>query len=68
MWTLFGIIAFNVIFGDGSPLLWGMLNTIQIIYYFPLLSFYYPPRLSKFLEYLKVSDLEIDVPLKIEYL
>jgi hypothetical protein len=44
-WTLFAIIAFNVMAGDSTPLLWGMLNTIQIMYFFPLLSFYYPTHL-----------------------
>ena len=66
-YTLLAIIFVNVIFGGASPLLWGMLNTIQIIYFFPLLSLYYPAHLGSFFNYLQVSDMEIDIPIKSEY-
>jgi uncharacterized membrane protein len=54
--------------GDSSPMLWGMLNTIQIIYFFPLLGMYFPANFNAFLKYFKASDLEIDIPIKSEYL
>jgi hypothetical protein len=46
MWfTLIAFLAFKAILGESCPLLWGMLNSIQIIYFFPLLMMYYPPHL-----------------------
>jgi len=66
-WTFLFILMANVLVGDSSPLLWGMLNTLQIIYYFPLLTLNYPTVYKQLLSIMKVSDLEIDIPIKVEY-
>jgi len=66
-WTIFGIIAFNSFFGGSSPLLWGWLNSVQIIYFFPLLGFEMPFIFTRFLQYFKASDLSIDIDIKSEY-
>jgi len=67
-WTIFGILFVNISFGDSSPLLWGMMNSMQLIYYFPLLSFYYPSNFLMFLKYFKVSDLSFSIPIRDEYI
>ena len=48
--------------------MWGFLNTLQIIYYFPFLSFYFPSDFETLLKGLQVSKMEINLNVKSEYL
>jgi len=49
--------------GQSSELLWGFMNTDQIIYYFPVLSTYFPDNLYQFFTYFSASKLQIKIPL-----
>ena len=54
------IISSNVALGQSSELLWAFINTIQIIYFMPLLSLYYPDHYSRFLTYLTSAKVQVD--------
>ena len=59
--TIVAVISSNVMFQQSSDLLWGFLSTIQIIYYFPLLSLYFPDNLSAIITYLSSSRLKLSI-------
>jgi hypothetical protein len=42
-------LIIKLVGGACSPVMWGMLNQMQIIYFFPLLMLYFPQNLSSFL-------------------
>ena len=65
--SLVVIILLNVLFGGGSALLWGMMNSIQIVYFFPLLSMHFPSHLEQFFSYMKMAEFELDLPIIDEY-
>ena len=60
--TMIIMISSNVLLSQSSELLWGFLNTIQIMYFFPLLQLYYPDNLFAILTYLSSSKLQIQIP------
>ena len=41
--------------------MWGFLNTVQIIFFMPLLSHYFPAHLKQFLTYLSSAKMEMDL-------
>jgi len=45
------LVAFNAIFAGDGEYMWGMMNTLQIIFYFPILSHYFPIFVMQFLKY-----------------
>lgn len=49
--------------GDQIELLWGFLNTLQIISYFPYLTLYMPMFLEEFIGSLTISNLQISFKL-----
>lgn len=53
--------------GPCSPIMWGMLNQMQIIYFFPLLMLYFPQNLASFLRFLKASKFSPQLDLVSEY-
>lgn len=54
--------SFNLNFsGDSIELLWGFMNTLQLISYFQFLSLYYTVLLAKFLQSLDVASLNIEI-------
>lgn len=59
--TMVTIISANLIMGQSSSLLWGFMNTIQIIYFMPLLSMYYPEHYGQFLAYLTSAKVQVDM-------
>lgn len=65
--TVIIFLVTNSIMGGSSELLWGMLNTLQIFYYFPLLSIYFPSDYAKFLSYLQVANMDFNIPIENEY-
>ena len=42
-------------------MLWGFLNTLQIISYFPFLSVYFPKQVSSFIESLAIANFKIEI-------
>ena len=54
------IISSNVVLGQSSELLWAFINTIQIIYFMPLLSLYFPDHYSRFLTYITSARVQVD--------
>ena len=54
------IISANVALGQSCELLWAFVNTIQIIYFMPLMSLYYPDHYSRFLTYLTSARVQVD--------
>jgi hypothetical protein len=65
--TIVVFLAGNSLMGGSSELLWGMINTLQIFYYFPLLSMYFPSDYAKFLSYLQVANMDFKIPIESEY-
>ena len=59
--TIAAVISSNVMLQQSSSLLWGFLSTIQIIYFFPLLSLYYPDNLSTIMSSLSSSRLKFSI-------
>lgn len=62
MITMILLISSNILLGSSSELLWGFMNTIQIMYFFPLLQLYYPDALAQILTYLSSSKMQIPMP------
>lgn len=60
--TIFAFITSNVLLKQSTELLWGFLNAIQIIYFFPLLQLYYPDNLAAFLSYFLSARLNFNIP------
>jgi cysteine-rich repeat protein len=60
--TLVALVGSNVLLGQSSELLWGFMNTIQIMFFFPLLMLYYPDHLVTILTYLKSARMMIELP------
>lgn len=60
--TMVALITSNVLLGQSSELLWGFLNTIQIMFYFPLLSLYYPDNLAELLTYFSSAKMQLPIP------
>jgi cysteine-rich repeat protein len=60
--TFAALIASNILLGQSTELMWGFMNTMQIIYFFPLLMLYYPDNLSTILTYFSSWKLMIDLP------
>ena len=55
------MIASNILLSQSSELLWGFMNTLQIIYYLPLLQLYYPDALAQLLTYFSASKAGIPI-------
>ena len=51
------IISINLLLGKSGDLLWGIINAIQIIYFFPVLNLYYPDHLTALLSEFSTSIL-----------
>jgi hypothetical protein len=60
--TLVALVGSNVLLGQSSELLWGFMNTIQIMFFFPLLMLFYPDNLAAILTYLKSARMMIELP------
>ena len=60
--TMVTMISTNVLLSQSSELLWGFLNTIQIMYFFPLLQLYFPDNLATILTYFSSWKLQIEIP------
>eukprot|EP00345_Euplotes_harpa_P013046 CAMPEP_0168333076 /NCGR_PEP_ID=MMETSP0213-20121227/9370_1 /TAXON_ID=151035 /ORGANISM="Euplotes harpa, Strain FSP1.4" /LENGTH=289 /DNA_ID=CAMNT_0008337287 /DNA_START=498 /DNA_END=1368 /DNA_ORIENTATION=- len=60
--SMVAMVSTNIIMGQSSELLWGFMNTIQIMYFFPLLQLYFPDNLYTILTYLSSSKLQIEIP------
>ena len=56
------MISSSLLLSQSSELLWGFLNTLQIIYYFPLLELYYPDALAQLLPYFSSSKMKNPIP------
>jgi len=60
--TIILLIASNLLLNQSSELLWGFLNTMQIIFFFPILQLYFPDHLAMILTYLSSCRLIIPMP------
>ena len=60
--TLVALISSNMMLGQSSELLWGFMNTIQIMYFFPILQLYFPDVLASILTYLSAAKMQISLP------
>lgn len=58
--SLVAIISSNALLGQSCELLWAFTNTIQIIYFMPLLSLYFPSSFSQFLKYLTSTKMKVN--------
>ena len=56
------IISSNILLDESSELIWGFLNTIQIMFFFPLLMLYFPDNLLTVLSYFSSATLFIPIP------
>ena len=56
------IISLNVLLDESSELIWGFINTIQIMFFFPLLMLYFPDNLLTVFSYFSSSTLFIPIP------
>jgi hypothetical protein len=54
------IISTNMMLAKSCELMWGFLNTVQIIFFMPLMSHYFPMHLKQFLVYLSSAKMEVD--------
>ena len=54
------IVTTNVLLSQSWELLWGFLNTMQLIYFFPLMSHYLPDLYMQFLFRLSSSKMDFD--------
>ena len=50
-----------------SEMMWAMINTVQILYFYPMLSMYYPVHYSELLGYMGAANMEFDIPIESEY-
>jgi cysteine-rich repeat protein len=60
--TLIFLVASNIILGQSSELLWGFMNTMQIMLFFPVLQLYYPDVLAEFFTFFSAAKLKVDLP------
>ena len=60
--TMVSIISSNIVLQQSSELLWGFLNTLQMMYFFPLLQLYFPDNFFQILTYLSSTKLKISIP------
>ena len=58
--SLVVIISSNLALGKSNELLWASINIIQIIYFMPLLSLYYPNHYKRFLTFLSTARVQVD--------
>ena len=59
--TLTIMIASNVMMGQSSELMWSFFNTIQILYFFPVLGTYFPDHLYQFFTYFSSSKIRFSI-------
>jgi cysteine-rich repeat protein len=60
--TLIFLVASNILMGQSSELLWGFMNTMQIMLFFPVLQLYYPDLLAQFFTYFSASKFKFEIP------
>lgn len=58
--SMVAIISSNIALGSSSTMLWGFINTVQIIFFMPLMSLYYPDHYCSFLTYLSSTKMNLD--------
>ena len=58
--SIASIVSANMLLSQSWELLWGFLNTMQLIYFFPLLSHYFPDLYMQFLIRLSSSKMDFD--------
>ena len=63
LFTILAVVILNSVFGGEGEFMWGMMNTLQIIFYFPILSHFFPIHLQQFLGYFKAVKLDFDIPI-----
>jgi len=59
--TLVALMASNVLLGQSSELMWGFLNTMQVMLFFPVLQLYFPDHLANFFTFFSSSRMQIDI-------
>lgn len=60
--TMITLISTNVLMGQSAELLWGFLNTVQLMYFFPVLQLYFPDNLAAILTYFSSAKMNIRLP------
>ena len=60
--TIVTLIASNLMFGTSSEMLWGFINTLQIMYFWPVLSLNYPDHLRGMIVEFSASKLQVSIP------
>jgi len=61
--TIVAFITTQVMFSDSIEMLWGFINTLQIMYFWPVLSLYYPDNLREMLIKFSSAKLQVSFPL-----
>ena len=51
----------NTIMGQSSSVLWGMINTLQLINYIAMMSLYYPRIVLALFSYVSIANMENEV-------
>ncbi|CAI2386702.1 unnamed protein product [Moneuplotes crassus] len=54
------IISTNVLLGDSLDLHWAFMNTLQLLYYYPFFSVYFPIHVVSFFKSFTISRFEVD--------
>jgi len=60
--TLVTMLGFNVALGSSNEMLWGFINTLQIMYFWPVLNLDYPDHLSDLLISFSAAKLQVAPP------
>ena len=61
------LVTINILTGGSSPLLWGFINTLQLIYFFPLLNLNFPSHFVSFIRTMRSSKVQINLPYGTQY-
>lgn len=60
--TVVVVVSSNVAMAQSSELLWGFINTLQIMYFFPVLNLKFPDHLSSILNSFASAKLQFPIP------
>jgi len=61
--TIVAFITTQVMLSDSIEMLWGFINTLQIMYFWPVLSLYYPDNVREMLIKFSSAKLQVSFPL-----
>lgn len=60
--TVVAMVSANIVMAQSTELLWGFINTLQILYFFPVLNLKFPDHLSSILSNFASAKLQFPIP------